>query len=77
MVLPDSAIFFVTFTISQGAKNCPFLTLIIFPVLAAAINKSVCLHKNAGICKMSACLATIEHCSALWMSVKMGTSNSS
>ena len=30
----------------SGNKN-------IFPVLAAAINKSVCLHKNAGICKTS------------------------
>ena len=33
----------------DSAKNCPFLTLIILPVFAAAINKSVCLHKNAGI----------------------------
>ena len=45
-------------------------------VLAAAINKSVCLHKKAGICKTSTWFATMEHCSALWMSVKIGTFNS-
>ena len=32
---------------------------------AAAIKRSVCLHKNAGICKISTCLAISEHCSAL------------
>ena len=34
-------------------------------LIAAAINKSVCLQRNAGICKMSTCFATIEHCSVL------------
>ena len=43
----------VTLTMSHGAKNWPFLTLIILFVLAAAINKSVCLHKKAGICRTS------------------------
>ncbi len=32
-------------------KNCPFFTFTILPVSAAAINRSVCRHKNAGICK--------------------------
>ena len=32
---------------------------------AAAINKSVCLHKKAGICNTSTWSATSEHCSAL------------
>ena len=32
LLLPESEIFFITFFISQGAKNCPFLTLIILPV---------------------------------------------
>ena len=63
----------MTFAISQGAKNCPFLTLIIFPVFAAAINRSVCLHKKAGICKTSTCFATMEHCSTVCTSVKIGT----
>ena len=61
---------------SHGARNCPFLTLIIFFVLEAAINKSVCLQRKAGICKTSTCFATIEHCSALCTSVNIGTFNS-
>ena len=44
--------------------------------MAAAINKSVCLHKNAGICNTSTWGATTEHCSALCMSVNIGTFNS-
>ena len=75
-LLPDSVIFFITLIISQGAKNCPFLTLIILFVLAAATNKSVCLHKKAGIWIISTWLATAEHCSVLWTSVKIGTPNS-
>ncbi len=42
-------ILFITFDISYGDKNCPFFTLTGFFVLAAATNKSVCLHKKAGI----------------------------
>jgi len=42
-----------------------FLTLIIFFVLEAAINRSVCRQRKAGICKISTCFATIEHCSTL------------
>ena len=76
LLFPDSDIFFVTFTISHGAKNWPFFTLIIFFVFAAATSKSVCLHKKAGICKTSTCFDTSSHCSALWMSVKIGTFNS-
>ena len=71
-LFPDSSNFLMTLAISQGAKNWPFLTLIIFPVLAAAINKSVWRHKKAGICKTSTWSATIEHCSAVWTSVKTG-----
>ena len=74
--LPESAIFFVTLTISHGAKNWPFFTFIILFVFAAAINKSVCLHKKAGICNISTWFARSEHCSALWISVKIGTFNS-
>jgi len=61
LLFPESEIFFVTLTMSQGARNCPFFTLIIFFVLAAAISKSVCLHKNAGICSTSTCLETNVH----------------
>ena len=73
---PESDIFFVTFTMSQGAKNWPFLTFIILFVFAAAIKRSVCLQRKAGICKTSTWLATTEHCSELWISVKIGTFNS-
>ena len=42
---------------SQGAKNCPFFILTILSVRLASstllTNKSVCLHKNAGICNTS------------------------
>ena len=61
---------------SHGAKNWPFFTLIILFVFAAAINRSVCLHKKAGICKTSTWSATTEHWSALWISVKIGIFNS-
>ncbi len=50
---------------SQGAKNCPFLTLTTLLVLAAATNKSVCLHKKAGTCMTSTTSETILHCSSL------------
>ena len=66
----------MTLAISQGAKNCPFFTFIILPVFAAAINRSVCLHKNAGICKTSTCFDTISHCSIVWTSVKTGKATS-
>ena len=39
--------------ICSAEQNCPFLTCIILPVSAIAFNKSVCLHKNAGICIIS------------------------
>ena len=45
-------------------------------VLAAATKRSVWRHKKAGICKTSTCSATIEHCSILCMSVKIGTLSS-
>ena len=38
---------------SHGARNCPFLILTILSVAQAALIKSVCLHKNAGICNTS------------------------
>jgi hypothetical protein len=32
--------------LTEGAQNCPFLILIIFPVLAAATRRSVCYGGN-------------------------------
>ena len=46
---PASWTLLIIFPTLYGDKNCPFLTFITFPVLAADVNKSVCLHKNAGI----------------------------
>ena len=45
-------------------------------VFAAVINKSVCLHKNAGICKISTWFETKVHCSSLCISVRTDTFNS-
>ena len=49
MIIPAVVIFAATCSISHGAKNCPFLTLITHPVLAASTRRSVCRHKKAGI----------------------------
>src|ERR1700722_13413436 len=57
---------------SHGARNCPFLTLTTLPVAAAASNRSVCRHRNAGICSTSTACATSVHCAASWMSVSTG-----
>ena len=61
-------------TLVSDMRALPIMSKFGFPIVFdAAINKSVCLHRNAGICKTSTCLETIEHCSSLWMSVKTGT----
>src|SRR6516165_2485030 len=57
---------------SQGARNCPFLTFTTFPVAAAASRRSVCRHRNAGICSTSTACATSAHCAASWISVRTG-----
>ena len=38
--------------LTEGAQNCPFLILIIFPVLAAATRRSVCCHSNIFVLDM-------------------------
>src|ERR1019366_2269281 len=53
-LLPVDATFSAARWISCGATNCPFLMLTMRPVRPAASSKSVCRHRNAGICKMSA-----------------------
>ena len=50
---------------SQGARNWPFLTFTTRPVLAAAISRSVCRHRKAGICSTSTTSATRAHCAGL------------
>ena len=71
--LPAAVIFSTTFFMSQGARNCPFLTLTARPVCAAATRRSVCRHKNAGICRTSTACATCAHCAASCTSVSTGT----
>lgn len=61
---------------SQGARNWPFLMLMILLVLAAASSKSVWRQRKAGIWRMSTWSAMIWHCCALWMSVRTGKSSS-
>ena len=56
--------------------NCPFLTLIAFPVSQAALNISVCLHKNAGICKKSTYFAASSASAGICISVIVGRLNS-
>src|SRR5205085_2729598 len=55
------------------ARNCPFLMFTTRPVAAAATSKSVCLDRNAGICRISATAATGSACDGSWMSVRIGT----
>ena len=43
---------------SQGARNCPFLTLTARPVRAAATRRSVWRQRKAGICRTSTASAT-------------------
>ena len=62
---PVENTFFAEFLITLGAQNCPFLMLITRPVLPAASNKSVCRHKNAGICITSATALTGSACSSV------------
>src|SRR3954471_2689431 len=62
-----------TLAMSQGARNWPFLTLTTLPVAAAANRRSVCRHRNAGICRMSTACATSAHCVASCTSVRTGS----
>ena len=59
----------------QGAKNCPFLTLIILPFLQLQlINQFVYIRML--VFEVRLLLATIEHCSAACTSVRTGTPTS-
>ena len=75
LLLPVLAIFSATFFMSFGDRNCPFLTLMGNPVLPAAINRSVCLQRKAGICITSTTDLTASACHGSCISVITGTSN--
>ncbi len=66
--------------ISSGARNCPFFTFTARPIRAAAVpaatSRSVCRHRNAGICSTSTTSAAGPACSGRWMSVVTGTARS-
>lgn len=59
----NSSNFLTIFFTSQGARNCPFLMLRGRLVFAAAWRRSVCRHRNAGICMRSTTCDTIVACS--------------
>ena len=75
--LPLSRTFPTANCMDSGDMNWPFLTFTQRPVRAAATKRSVCRHKNAGICSTSATSAAHAASSSVWMSVTMGTCNSS
>ena len=55
----------MTFFMSQGARNWPFLMFTGLPLWATARMKSVWRHRKAGVCSTSTTLAT----SAIWRAV--------
>jgi len=61
---------------SHGDRNCPFFILMIRPVLPAAISRSVCRARNAGICSTSQTSAAACACDASCMSVRIGSLSS-
>ena len=74
---PVERIFSTKGFMSQGARNCPFFTFTILPVLPAATSRSVWRQRKAGIWSTSATWATGAACSGVWMSVTTGSSVSS
>ena len=63
----------ITWRMSFGARNCPFLTLTTLPVRAAATMRSVWRERNAGIWMTSTTSATRSACEGSWMSVRIGS----
>src|SRR5689334_860459 len=66
----------ITFFMSCGARNWPFLMLTGLPLCATARMKSVWRHRKAGVCSTSTTLATCAICDSSWMSVSTGTFSS-
>ena len=65
----------MTFFMSVGARNCPFLMLTGLPDWATARMKSVWRHRKAGVCSTSTTLATGATCDSSCTSVRMGRCN--
>ena len=70
--LPAPTTLAMTFFMSQGARNWPFLMLMARPVAAAASSRSVWRDRKAGICSTSTASATGAHCASEWTSVRVG-----
>src|ERR1700686_411252 len=62
-----------TLAMSSGARNWPFLIFTGLPADATARMKSVCRHRNAGVCNTSTTAATSAISSLSCTSVRTGT----
>src|ERR1700674_520776 len=62
-----------TLAMSSGARNWPFLIFTGLPADATARMKSVCRHRNAGVCNTSTTAATSAISSFSCTSVRTGT----
>ena len=62
-----------TWSMSSGARNCPFLMLTGFPARATAWMKSVWRQRNAGVCRTSTTDAAAAISSSACTSVSTGT----
>ncbi|MCY1550965.1 hypothetical protein D9M68_872600 [compost metagenome] len=65
----------ITFVMSQGARNWPFLMFTGLPLCATARMKSVWRHRKAGVCNTSTTLATSATCDVSCTSVSTGRPN--
>jgi len=63
----------ITFFMSPGARNWPFLMFTGLPLTAQARMKSVWRHRNAGVCSTSTTSATSGTSSSVCTSVSTGT----
>src|SRR3970040_855501 len=72
-VLPVASALAVTCFISPGDRNCPFLMLTALPALATFWMKSVCRHRNAGVCSTSTTAVTSSSGVYSCTSVSTGT----
>ncbi|MFM2187077.1 MAG: hypothetical protein RIR43_1649, partial [Pseudomonadota bacterium] len=65
--------FSMTFFMSWGARNWPFLMFTGLPLCATVRMKSVCRHRKAGVCSTSTTAATSGTSSSVCTSVRIGT----
>lgn len=73
---PKARIFSPMFTVSHGARNCPFLIFTGRPLLAQASRRSVWRHKKAGTWSRSTYSAAISASWAVCTSVTTGSFSS-